>query len=413
MDDPGSPGSSPKSPSAQDLDKALNSQQLQGRATSHQKQQQQQRTSSGFACCGLTKKAPPKSVFDQTLVILRHSERMDYVDKNYLNTPEGQEWPYDAPITQRGYQLAQEVAMEIRGLHKKACFTAVASSPYRRCMETAAELAKHLNLPVMIDQEVGEVRDQRTTSSSGLPHRSPVQLKQMADKLGIKVLNPIMEDGSIKLFGKAPVFPERLEDAKQRYIVRIENYVQQSVETRQNLIVVTHADAVAAALVMFERSSCHVEKMEFCARITCNRKVDLQQLMEDKKKRKDTRVYADHWKVEWKALGAEVWNITNNAAYFERMHLETVEETEQMVVKRKEKRTNTDKLFEETVKGINQTTEEEEDGGTAERRFSSQTVPDTVHEDMESERQAEMEGRSPTASPKQGTSRTKVKHNQV
>mmetsp|Transcript_36829 Transcript_36829/g.84858 ORF Transcript_36829/g.84858 Transcript_36829/m.84858 type:complete len:410 (-) Transcript_36829:108-1337(-) len=409
MEDPGSPGSSPKSPSAQDLDKALNSQQLQGRATSHQKQQQ--RTTPGFVCCGLGKKAAPKSVFDQQLVILRHSERMDYIDKNYLNTPEGQEWPFDAPITQRGYQLVQEVAMEIRGLHRKACFTAVASSPYRRCLETAAELAKHLNLPVMIDQEVGEVRDQKTTASS-LPHRSPVQLKQMADRLGIKVLNPVMEDGSLKLFGKAPIFPERLEDAKQRYIVRIENYVQQSVETRQNLIVVTHADAVAAALVMFERSSCHVEKMEFCARITCNRKVDLQQLQEDRKKRKDTRVYADHWKVEWKALGAEVWNITNNAAYFERMHLETVEETEQMVVKRKEKRTNTDKLFEETVKGIRQENdgEGEDEHGP---RFSSQSVPDTVHEDLESERQAELEGRSPTASPKQGTTRTKVKHNQV
>eukprot|EP00971_Amphidinium_carterae_P278599 5530381-Amphidinium_carterae.1 len=30
-----------------------------------------------------------------------------------------------------------------------------------------------------------------------------------------------MEDGSLKLFGKAPIFPERLEDAKQRYIVRL------------------------------------------------------------------------------------------------------------------------------------------------------------------------------------------------
>mmetsp|Transcript_34295 Transcript_34295/g.80169 ORF Transcript_34295/g.80169 Transcript_34295/m.80169 type:complete len:417 (+) Transcript_34295:250-1500(+) len=412
--DPGSPGTSPKSngnrSNDQDLDKALNSQQLQGRATSYQKQI---KASSGgsFACCGMLK-SRPKAVFDQTLVVLRHSERKDYVDRNYPNTAEGQAWPHDAPITQRGVQLAQEVAMELRNLHRKACFTAVASSPYLRCVETAAEVAKHLRLPVMIDQEIGEVRDQKTASNTTPAHRSPAELKQLVDRLGLKVLNPILEDGSLKLFGKAPVYPERLEQAKNRYIVRIENYVQQSVETRQNLIIITHADAVAAALVMFERSSCHVEKMEFCARITCNRKVDLDKLQEDKKKKKDNRVYADHWKVEWKAMGAEVWNITNNAAYFERMHLETVEETEQMVVKRKEKRTATDKLFEETVKGIGAGYHSEEEEAGA-RNSQASVIPDTVQEDGDAERQAELEnGRSPGASPKQGGGRNKMK-NQV
>merc|ERR1712066_215237 len=96
----------------------------------------------------------------------------------------------------------------------------------------------------------------------------------MAQDLQVKTLNPILEDGSIKIFGKPPQWPESLEDAKNRYIVRIETYIRQSMETKQNMIIVTHADAVAAALVIFERGGADVQNMGFCARIIAKRTIE-------------------------------------------------------------------------------------------------------------------------------------------
>jgi broad specificity phosphatase PhoE len=221
-------------------------------------------------CCGLL---PPKvAVFEPTIVVLRHSERKDYVDKTYKTSPEGQAWPVDAPLTERGIELAAEVAQELAVLHETACFAAIATSPYRRCMETAAQVAKALKLPVTIDQELGEVRD-REMPKDHPAHRSPKQLVEMAEQLELDVLNPFLEDEGegfgegYKVFGKEPDWPETLDGAKLRYNVRIENYIEQSQKHQRNFILVTHADAVAAVLGVFQRGCADVQSMDFCARV--------------------------------------------------------------------------------------------------------------------------------------------------
>merc|ERR1711865_686711 len=96
-----------------------------------------------------------------------------------------------------------------------------------------------------------------------------------------------------------PVWPETLEDAEKRYVIRIENYIEQSAETRQNFVLVTHADAVAAALQLFERGNADIESMEFCARCTATRPV-LQTSVEDQQH----GVYAQKWNVEFKGVEA-------------------------------------------------------------------------------------------------------------
>lgn len=295
-------------------------------------------------CC--RRRAPPPS-FKQTFVILRHSIRKDYVDPTYKTSEEGLAWPHDAPLTPEGIELAKTVADELYEVHKKANFITVACSPYRRCMETAAEVSKKLGLPVVLDQEIGEVRE-RAMPKDHVAHRSPVELAAMAKELKMKLLNPLLEDGGVKLFGKQPEWPESLEKAKDRYVVRMETYIRKSAEERQNMILVTHADAVVAALVMFERGGVDVQNMGFCGQVTVTRDV------KDSASGSEHGVYADQWNVEPARLGAEIFKEEDKkkVQIYEKQYLETCDETEAKVVKRKEKRTKTDFMFDSALKDV-------------------------------------------------------------
>mmetsp|Transcript_158400 Transcript_158400/g.279538 ORF Transcript_158400/g.279538 Transcript_158400/m.279538 type:complete len:338 (+) Transcript_158400:155-1168(+) len=304
-------------------------------------------------CCGFFAKKKPK--FQQTLVILRHSERADYVDPNWVSTEEGKKWRHDAPLTDRGHQLASEVARELAELHKEVNFTAIASSPYRRCLETAACVAHALKLPVVLDQEIGEIWD-KNMPQEPRPFRSNLELVEMAKSLKLKLLNPTLEDGGVKLFGKPPKYPESLDSAKARYIVRIETYINQSAATERNFVVVTHADAVVAALQMFERGNAEVEDIDFCARLIAKRTVTPQQ--EDAQQ----PVFADHWKIECRALKENIMKPdAKMEKYYEKLHIENVEEKEALAVQRKAARTKTDAMFSESLRKFAAESDEEDD----------------------------------------------------
>jgi len=270
------------------------------------------------------------------------------MDESYATSEEGLAWPHDTPLTDYGVHLAHEVACELEELHEQVRFVAVASSPYRRCMQTAAEIARKFSLPVLIDQELGEVRDSRMPEHTAA-HRSPRELAEMAKELGIKVQNPIRRNGGFKLFGKQPAWPETVEAARQRFIVRIENYIQQSAGTRRNLIIVTHADAVAEALVMFEREGVMVERLDFCARVIAQRSIkslaqrgaaplgDASAL--------GPGVYADQWSVQCRAVEAMEVRVEALRKYHEQLYLETCEQTQRLVEERQALGTESDKLF--------------------------------------------------------------------
>merc|ERR1719188_2161531 len=119
----------------------------------------------------------------------------------------------------------------------------------------------------------------------------------------MRVINPVLEEvGGLKIFGKTPVWPESLAQAKDRYVVRMETYIRKGAEEHQNIILVTHADAVAAALVMFERGGADVQNMGFCARVIATRTV------KDTPENSGTNhgVFAAQWRVETKAVGCEI-----------------------------------------------------------------------------------------------------------
>lgn len=285
-------------------------------------------------------------LFRPALLLIRHSERQDYVDKAYKTSEEGKLWPHDCPLTEAGWNLAHSEAEELAVLHKELKFAVVATSPYRRCLETASVFAKKLGLPMVLDQEVGEVWEKKM-GNDPLPWRQPTQLQAMVKELKVEnVLNPVLEDGGIKLFGKPPKFPESLSSARNRMVVRFETYIRQSEELKQNFIICTHADGIAAALSMFERGIPDINQLDFCCRVVARQKAKL-----DKGKDGEENVFARRWDVDTKGINATKAEMNEGAKkYWEKSHLENCEEVQEMVAKRKSVRTVTDKSFDDAFR---------------------------------------------------------------
>jgi len=259
----------------------------------------------GCTCCRGTR----NESFLQTLVILRHSERRDQVDPSFLETEEHKEWPHDTPLTEAGIKLAQDVGSELKDKHENARFSVIVSSPYRRCLQTAAEIAKIVQLPVIIDQELGEVWD-RTMPSDHPPHRSPLELVEMAKELGIDVQNPVLDSGGFKLFGKQPrQHPEQNRDGQQRCFVRVEHYIRESSKNKQNYVIVSHAPAVAAMCDIFQHGLVDIEKLEYCAMVCASRLVQKDQL--DTEQKLEKSVFKEQWSVEDKRIRTGL-NLSND-----------------------------------------------------------------------------------------------------
>jgi len=297
------------------------------------------------SCCGLFKHKP--KAFEQMIAIVRHSERQDHVDPTYLESEEGKAWPHDTPLTKKGFALARSVGLEILEIHRASPFSIVACSPYRRCLETASEFCKLLDLPVLIDQELGEVFDRHMPKD--LPtHRTPLQLTELAEGLGMTVKNPKLPDGGTKLFGKPPCWPEDLESGSKRLICRIVTYIEQSEATKQNFLLVSHAPAVSGVLHTFERGNVDIRKMDYCARVVARRMV-----RNSHSGPTQHGVYARQWTVEHKGFDATtVKPEANMKDYYESMHIEFCEENEVMVANRREKRTATDKKFDQALREL-------------------------------------------------------------
>lgn len=277
------------------------------------------------------------NAFDQTLVILRHGEKKDDVDPSWKGTDEGNKWPFDAPLTESGNQKASEVAKEILDLHKKAKFMAIATSPYRHCLETAAPLAKLLRLPIIVDQELGQVWDSKMPEKP-MPFMKGAELRSFIKSLGIKDANPTERDGKgLRLFGKLGQYPETDGIAKTRYVVRLATYIEESLDAQKNYVLVTHAGGVAAALQMLDNASVDVKQLESCARLVAQRKVN-----RDEQEKTSDAVTAN-WGVEAKGVPKDkLEKCSSKELYDEDGELMTMQEA---VDQRRDSRTGTDAVF--------------------------------------------------------------------
>ncbi len=74
---------------------------------------------------------------------------MDFVDPEWRSSAK---FPDDPPLSEDGLEQAEETGLALRG----AGIRSIYSSPFQRCVQTAAEIAEILNLPIHLEWGLSE-----------------------------------------------------------------------------------------------------------------------------------------------------------------------------------------------------------------------------------------------------------------
>jgi broad specificity phosphatase PhoE len=138
-----------------------------------------------------------------------------------------------AHATQIGKNLA-EIAEK-----KLFKFDAVVSSPYRRCMETAVRVCTELQVPLAIDERIGEIQNDtmmgERLSDFGTFHRSALDNIEFAKANGVEVIG-IEEICGITPTDDIPAWPESVQKGFKRYTKAFELFVSSG----KSILCVTH-----------------------------------------------------------------------------------------------------------------------------------------------------------------------------
>ncbi|CAE7520742.1 sec31 [Symbiodinium necroappetens] len=184
-----------------------------------------------MACCmGCSQKT-----WQQLLVVMRHSERLDFADEDaWFQHPDSRSFPMDPPITTRGKSLAKFQGQTLTELCNKlgTPIDVVITSPFHRCVQTAAAIIEVLpmrngkKVPILIDCEIAEVglyKKPPGISDPGLikahqefcsRRRTFDEVAALPDLQGIEKLN------ANSFVGIAPPFPEQRRSAHIRGLYR-------------------------------------------------------------------------------------------------------------------------------------------------------------------------------------------------
>lgn len=219
-----------------------------------------------------------KRSYEQLIAVVRHGERLDAADPGlWWGTKEGKAYPFDCPLTSHGAKQAYDAGVVLKNLG--CAVDLVVSSPYHRCVQTALVIARVFRAELAIDAELGEVYGPRTMGGDDAnpPKRRSIEevLEFVQSKADGVVLHK--EGNSLEFLGVAPDWPETLEEARIRFVCRIETYIERSTRLRRNFILVTHGDAVAATAAILLRSCVNavpgntVTKVNYCGLVAAKR----------------------------------------------------------------------------------------------------------------------------------------------
>eukprot|EP01062_Namystynia_karyoxenos_P026863 TRINITY_DN20748_c0_g1_i1.p1 TRINITY_DN20748_c0_g1~~TRINITY_DN20748_c0_g1_i1.p1 ORF type:complete len:311 (+),score=90.88 TRINITY_DN20748_c0_g1_i1:73-933(+) len=142
------------------------------------------------------------------VLLVRHAEREDYVaeDKQVWFGGPGKERPWDTPITEYGKAQARAAGKRLRdatgpdGALRVARPTRVFSSPFCRCVQTAVEIARELEIPeVLVEEGLSESMIEAwfrswavpgANSTWGGPPHSPLGTPVDGSELRVEALDP-------------------------------------------------------------------------------------------------------------------------------------------------------------------------------------------------------------------------------
>lgn len=196
---------------------------------------------------------------------MRHAERADAsFDPAWSQSKGALRRPYDPPLTLDGLEQARVAGRELleaaqHSATEASRFQVVVSSPYKRCLQTATEVADTLGATILIDRCLGEVFGPEVMGEVE-PH-SPVaprnELFQICRERGVKVCR--------KVVGEAPAWPEFLSEARVRFVRRFLQYLHRCTIWNCNFVLVTHGQGVAAALMAIPGMDRSIETVGYCA----------------------------------------------------------------------------------------------------------------------------------------------------
>ncbi|MEO1287799.1 MAG: histidine phosphatase family protein, partial [Chloroflexota bacterium] len=86
----------------------------------------------------------------RTIYLVRHGHRLDEDDKRWYEKVNGNK--YDSPLSDTGTDQAQKLASRLQSEPIDWIF----SSPYYRALQTAHPVAEALDLPIYVENGVGE-----------------------------------------------------------------------------------------------------------------------------------------------------------------------------------------------------------------------------------------------------------------
>jgi len=202
---------------------------------------------------GLLQKFNSRTRPEQIFAVVRHAERADgafafWRGGRWTQTHDFSRFPLDPPLSDAGMEDGAEIGAFLGEYAEetKSKFHVVISSPYARCVQTAALICHRLGpgARLIVDQSIGEVYGPKVMGNNepNQPVRPMTDATDFCQSLGIKL--------NSRTIGKWPVWPEDLKAARNRYANRFLTYLNRSEMTKRNFILVTHADCVGAALHM-------------------------------------------------------------------------------------------------------------------------------------------------------------------
>jgi broad specificity phosphatase PhoE len=140
----------------------------------------------------------------QIFFVLRHGERADYAQTQRVTRVEG-----DPPLTEVGLQQAVVAAGHVKSWMKENGKVAVFSSPFTRCIETAAPLAKLLDVPIIVEEGFSEMMSPKYFQDGILDRvLSKSQTHVLEDELDVKIVQG--------LHVLRPTFPETWANSSTR-----------------------------------------------------------------------------------------------------------------------------------------------------------------------------------------------------
>jgi broad specificity phosphatase PhoE len=154
-------------------------------------------------------------------------------------------------------------------------FDLIIASPYLRCVQTAAEIARVHRLPILFDTELGEIFDEYyMPKADGKEQVRSAEWLTAYMKKSYADVEVITADGSrgseVNIFGKHPEWPENVDMAKIRYLQRFEDICK--IAQGASVLFVFHADGVVALMQVI--GNVQVEKCNYCGWFFAEREVE-------------------------------------------------------------------------------------------------------------------------------------------